>query len=74
MAFEPEASRESPSQRSGEIVVGSANETVAIYQLAARWAERYSRPGEDLEALLQRFRRAYEYLDAVVNDLEPPAP
>lgn len=74
MAIEPGASREPSTQQGGEIVVGSPNETVAIYQLAARWAERYARPGEDLEALLQRFRRAYEYLDAVVNDLEPPAP
>ena len=55
------------------IGVNSSSETVAVYQLAARWSERYAKPQDDLHAMLERFRQAYVYLDAVTHGLEPPA-
>jgi hypothetical protein len=54
------------------IGLNGPSEEVARYQLAARWAERFSRPEDDLRALLDRFRQAYAYLDAVAHGLEPP--
>jgi hypothetical protein len=53
--------------------VSSSDESVATLQLAARWAERFApEKGDSLEAMLVRFRRAYAFADALVNDLEPP--
>ncbi len=54
------------------IGVGSGDEQVAKIQLAARWAEGYSLDGRDsLEAMLQRFYRAYAYIDAVTHNVTP---
>ncbi len=50
----------------------AGSETVAVYQLAARWAERYASEHDDLAGMLDRFRRAYLYLDAVTSGMEPP--
>jgi hypothetical protein len=54
------------------IGVDSPSETVAVYQIAARWAERYAGQEDDLPTMLERFRTAYNYLDAVIHGLEPP--
>jgi hypothetical protein len=77
MAVDPEEESRPPiqmGQRPEIDLIGltSPSETVAIYQLAARWAERYTGPHDDLRAMLQRFRQAYNYLDAVSHGLEPP--
>lgn len=53
------------------IGVQGGDETVAKLQLAARWAERFSAPTDDLTTMLARFRRAYDYLDAVTHGIEP---
>ena len=78
MAVDPEEGekRDQPIQMAGRaeldlIGLTSPSETVAIYQLAARWAERYAQPQDDLRAMLERFRQAYEYLDAVSHGLDP---
>ena len=78
MAVDPEEGekKDQPIQMAGRaeldlIGLTSPSETVAIYQLAARWAERYAQPHDDLRAMLERFRQAYEYLDAVSHGLEP---
>ena len=74
MAVEPDATPETPGQWPGSDLIGltGPSETLGVYQLAARWAERFSRPEDDLRALLDRFRQAYAYLDAVAHGLEPP--
>ena len=76
MAVEPENLGGMPVQAvmSDRIGVTAPIETVAVYQLAARWAERYADSGPDnLPAMLERFRRAYVFLDAVTHGLEPPS-
>jgi hypothetical protein len=68
LAVEPE-----PSPAGSEIInLTSSSEAVAVYQLAARWAERFADPEGGLEQQLELFRRAYLYLDAVTRGLEPP--
>ncbi len=60
---------------SERISVGSGDENVAKVQLAARWAEAFAGQGEDsLEAILQRFRRAYAYIDSVTHSVAPDEP
>ncbi len=55
------------------VAVTSSDEGVAKIQLAARWAEEYApAEGDSLEAALARFRRAYQYVDAVIHGIEPP--
>jgi hypothetical protein len=76
MAVDPEESSTPPIQmgpRPEPDIIGltSPSETVAIYQLAARWAERYADPDDNLQAMLERFREAYTYLDSVSHGLEP---
>ena len=57
------------------IGVGSGDENVAKIQLAARWAEAYAPNGRDsLEAVLQRFYRAYAYIDSVTHSVVPEEP
>jgi len=75
MALEPEATIERPGPWAGSDIIGlnGPSETLGVYQLAARWSERYASPGDDLHAMLERFRQAYNYLDAVTHGLEPPA-
>ena len=51
----------------------AGSESVAVYQLAARWAERFAGEEDSLPAMLERFRQAYLYLDAVTSGMEPPA-
>ncbi len=54
------------------IAVGSGDEQVAKIQLAARWAEEHALDGRDsLEAVLQRFYRAYSYIDSVTHNVAP---
>ena len=74
MALEPEASVERPGSWPGSDIIAltGPSEALGVYQLAARWSERYATPGDDLPAMLERFRRAYIYLDAVTHGLEPP--
>ena len=74
MAVKPEAHTEMPGPwpRTDLISLSGPSETLAIYQLAARWAERYAEAGDDLATMLARFRKAYNYLDAVIHGLEPP--
>lgn len=77
MAVDPEESPQPPIQLGGRpesdlIGLTSPSETVAIYQLAARWAERYADPHDDLRAMLERFRQAYIYLDSVSHGMDPP--
>jgi hypothetical protein len=62
--------REARGERIG---LGTGDDSVVRIQLAARWAEAFA-PGEgdSLTARLQRFRIAYEYLDAVTHGVEPP--
>lgn len=55
------------------IGVQAGDESVALLQLAARWAERYSGPNDDIEAFLARFRYVYSYVDAITHGVEPDA-
>jgi hypothetical protein len=73
LAVEPEPSPAESPEGSAEIInLTSSSEAVAVYQLAARWAERFADPRGGLEEQLELFRRAYLYLDAVTRGLEPP--
>ena len=57
------------------IGVGSGDENVAKIQLAARWAEAYPPAAHDsLDAVLQRFYRAYAYIDSVTHNVAPEEP
>ena len=56
---------------SEQIGVQASDEDVAKLQLAARWAERFSAPGEEMTAMLDRFRRVYGFLDDVSHGVEP---
>lgn len=53
------------------IGVQGGDETIAKLQIAARWAERFAPPADDLNGILNRFRRAYGYLEAVTHGVEP---
>jgi hypothetical protein len=54
------------------IGVGSGDENVAKIQLAARWTEAFApHAGDSLEAALQRFYRAYAYIDSVTHGVAP---
>lgn len=58
---------------SERIGVGGGDDSVVRIQLAARWAETFAPPeGDSLRAALDRFRRAYDFLDAVTHGIEPP--
>lgn len=60
---------------SERIGVGGGDDSVVRIQLAARWAETFTPPeGDSLRAILDRFRRAYDFLDAVTHGIEPPEP
>ncbi|MGE3270625.1 MAG: hypothetical protein AB7P40_17865 [Chloroflexota bacterium] len=60
--------------QSDAIGVGSGDENVAKLQLAARWAERFApETGDTLESALNRFKRAYHYVDSVTKLVEPDA-
>jgi hypothetical protein len=75
MASEPTTESETTVLReAGDVLISLSgpSEEVARLQLAARWAERYASPQDDLRAMLDRFRQAYAYLEAVTHDLEPP--
>jgi hypothetical protein len=75
MAVEPDSTHTAlPVQTviPDRIGLDSSSEAIAVYQLAARWAERCSKPEDDLPTMLERFRQAYVYLDAVTHGLEPP--
>lgn len=53
------------------IGVQAGDESVAMMQLAARWAERYSSSGDDVATVLARFRFVYSYVDAITHGVEP---
>lgn len=53
------------------IGVQAPDEAVAKLQLAARWAERFGPDNDDLLKMLGRFKRAYDYLDAVTHGVLP---
>ena len=54
------------------IGLGSGDESVVALQLAARWAEKHAPEKDDsLEETLRRFRRAYNYVNAVIKQVEP---
>jgi hypothetical protein len=60
--------------RGDRIGVGGGDDSVARFQLAARWAETFApENGDNLRAALRRFRTAYEYLDSVTHGIEPPS-
>lgn len=68
------SSPERPDSRPDRISVGSSDDTIARIQLAARWAESFApAEGDSLVASLHRFRKAYDYLDAVTHGVEPVA-
>jgi hypothetical protein len=49
------------------------DESGAITQLAARWAELHAPADRDSErGALSRFRVAHDYIEAVVRGVEPP--
>ena len=74
MAVEPEATAERPGPWPVSEIIGltGPSEALGVYQLAARWSERFAGPQDDLRAMLERFRQAYVFLDAVTHGLEPP--
>ena len=54
------------------IGLGSGDESVVALQLAARWAEKYGPENDDsMEDALRRFRRVYNYVNAVIKLVEP---
>ncbi|MCC7105635.1 MAG: hypothetical protein IT307_10865 [Chloroflexi bacterium] len=55
------------------ISVGGASEDITMFQLAARWAEKFAPSnGDSLADMLKRYRLAYEFLDAVAHGNKPP--
>jgi hypothetical protein len=74
MSIEPagDAAAQGPWPASDLVSVSGPSEQIAILQLAARWAERYADPNDDLHVMLRRFRLAYRFLDAVSDGMEPP--
>ena len=71
----PEFERPAPAAPQPQLIgLGSGDEGVGRIQLAARWAEAFApSSGDTLVAALQRFRQAFDYLDAVTHGVEPPA-
>ena len=76
----PEIAAETPpgggapgaAQTPAVIGLGGGDDSTLRIQLAARWAERFApEHGDSLAASLERFRRAFEYLDAVTHGIEP---
>jgi hypothetical protein len=57
--------------RQDVIEVRSESEKVAITQLAARWAEAFASEPDSPAARRERFRLAFEYLDAIVHGVPP---
>jgi hypothetical protein len=55
----------------GRIGVGGGDENVAKVQLAARWAEQYAGSDDSLDSALNRFKRAYLYIDSVTKLVDP---
>ena len=53
------------------IGVGGGDENVAKIQLAARWAELTANGEDSLDGVLQRFKRAYFYIDSVTKLVDP---
>ena len=64
--------RDGDMRRGERIGVGGGDDSVSRIQLAARWAEAFTVEGDSLGKILRRFRLAYDYLDAVIHDVEPP--
>ena len=74
MAVQRGAPNEMPNvPYSEQVALTGPSENITVYQLAARWAERYAGESDDLRAMLDRFRSAYVYLDALTHGLEPPS-
>jgi hypothetical protein len=72
MADDPAAEADRPATFNDRVGVGSGDENVAKIQLATRWSEQYApETGDTLEQALRRFRRAYNYVDAVTKFTEP---
>jgi hypothetical protein len=69
----PEARPHDDERRPGDrINVGGGDDSVVRLQLAARWAEEFSpRDRDSLNARLRRFRKAYDFLDAVMHGIDP---
>lgn len=66
------AAREEGKGRGDLIGVAGGDDSILRIQLAARWAERFGpERGDTMAAALERFRRAFEYLDAVTHGIEP---
>jgi hypothetical protein len=42
-------------------------------QLAARWAEFHAPEADRTAGLLERFRYAHAFIDAVIHGIEPPS-
>jgi hypothetical protein len=62
-----------PPGTGDRIRVDSYSEVIAITQLAARWSERFAAPAGDAPgAALERFRVAFDYVDAVTHGRSPP--
>jgi hypothetical protein len=57
--------------RGDRITVGSGDENVAKIQLAARWVEQFAPENDTLDGALQRFHRAYYYIDSVSKLVDP---
>jgi hypothetical protein len=69
---EPEGGAGVVVARTELIGLGSGDESVVTMQLAARWAEKYGPDQNDtLDEALRRFRRAYNYINAVIKLVEP---
>jgi hypothetical protein len=69
-----ETSKDRTDSGANRISVGGADDAVVRIQLAARWAESFAPDhGDSLRGALERFRQAYEYLDAVTHGIEPQA-
>ncbi len=64
---------ERPPTAGEPIRVQSDREYLAIAQLAARWSEAFApTTGDAPSAALERFRTAYDYLDAITHGQRPP--
>jgi hypothetical protein len=70
----PPAAPETGAAATAQIIsVGGASEDITLFQLAARWAEKFAPSGGDtLADMLKRYRVAYEFLDAVAHGNKPP--
>jgi hypothetical protein len=65
--------RDDREGRGERIGVGGGDDAVTRIQLAARWSEMFApESGDSFVGTLKRFRTAYEYLDAVIHNIEPP--